>query len=60
MPEFVEAVNANGEKQTIPADWLDHPVLGQGFRLPPSVKSEGKAAASAAASTKTPAAGDKE
>lgn len=33
---FVTAVNSNGRKQRIPATWLDHPVLGDGFRLPPS------------------------
>lgn len=33
---FVTAVNARGEKQRIPAHYLDHPVLGRGFRLPPS------------------------
>lgn len=35
-PDFVTAVNARGEKQRIPAHYLDHPVLGRGFRLPPS------------------------
>ena len=39
---FVEAVNANGEKQTIPADWIGHPVLGAGFRLPPSTGEKPK------------------
>lgn len=33
---FVTAVNTRGEKQTIPAHWLDHPVLGRGFRRPAS------------------------
>lgn len=33
---FVVAVNDRGDKQRIPAHWLDHPVLGRGFRLPPS------------------------
>lgn len=34
--DFVTAVNARGEKQQIPRHWLDHPVLGKEFRLPPS------------------------
>ena len=34
--EFVTAVNSNGDKQDIPRRWLDHPVLGKGFRLPAS------------------------
>ena len=36
MSDFIEAVNVRGEMQIIPAHWLDHPVLGKGFRLPPS------------------------
>lgn len=35
---FIIAVNAQGRKQRIPQHWLDHPVLGQGFRLPPSAR----------------------
>lgn len=38
MSDFVTVVNANGEKQRIPRRWLDHPVLGRGFRMPPSAK----------------------
>jgi len=40
MPKFVEAVNANGVKQTIPADWLDvgSPFADQ-FKLPPSTRT---------------------
>ena len=34
------AVNAAGRKQWIPEHWLDHPVLGQGFKLAPSAKAE--------------------
>lgn len=34
--DFVTAVNMNGEKQPIPRHWLDHPVLGRGFRVAPS------------------------
>ena len=37
--EFVTAVNQRGEKQVIPAHWIDHPVLGAGFRLPASAHS---------------------
>ena len=40
MTEFVTAVNSRGEKQRIPAHWLDHPVLAKGFRLPPSALAE--------------------
>ena len=36
MPDFISAVNAHGHKQIIPAHWLDHPILGVGFKLPPS------------------------
>lgn len=34
------AVNAAGQKQWIPEHWLDHPVLGQGFKLPPSERAK--------------------
>lgn len=34
--QHIIAVNSRGEKQVIPKDWLFHPVLGKGFRLPPS------------------------
>lgn len=27
-----------GKKRTIPAHWLDHPVLGKGWKLAPSAK----------------------
>ena len=37
--QFVTAVNARGEKQRIPAHYIDHPVLGEGFRLPPSAQA---------------------
>lgn len=36
--KHVIAVNANGDKQEIPAHWLDHPVLGKGFTKTPSQK----------------------
>lgn len=41
MSEFVEAVNKNGVKQTIPKHWLEDggPFADQ-FRLPPSAKPE--------------------
>lgn len=35
----VVVVNANGEKQTIPAEWVDHPILGKGFSEAPSEKA---------------------
>ena len=62
MSKFVEAVNANGEKQFIPAAWLEegHRFAGQ-FRKTPSAKAaEAKAAATAKATTKTRSAGDDE
>ncbi len=61
MDRFVEvAVKATGNKQRIPAHWLDHPVLSEPFRqLPSAKKAEGQAKASAkAATTDAPAAGD--
>lgn len=34
MPQFIEAVvKATGKKQRIPAHWLDHPTLGEAFKL---------------------------
>lgn len=40
MPKFVEAVNANGVKQLIPAEWLEpgSPFADQ-FKLPPSTRN---------------------
>lgn len=29
---LIEVINANGKKQLVPAEWLDHPKLGKGFR----------------------------
>lgn len=34
------AVNAAGQKQWIPEHWLNHPVLGKGFKLPPSSQAK--------------------
>ena len=34
------AVNAAGQKQLIPEHWLTHPVLSQGFELPPSERAK--------------------
>lgn len=37
MPEFVEViVEATGRRETVPADWLDSPVLGVGISLAPT------------------------
>ena len=36
MSDFITAVNREGRKQVIPRHWLDHPILGVGFKLPPS------------------------
>lgn len=34
MAKFIEAVvRATGRKQRIPAHWLDHPTLGEPFKL---------------------------
>lgn len=38
-PDFngqVTVVNARGEKQQVPAHWMDHEELSRGFRWPPS------------------------
>lgn len=57
--EFVDVYSkTTGVKQTVPADWLDHPVLGQDFRRTPlSAAQQREAAASLEASgpTNTPA-----
>lgn len=53
MADFVEAVNARGEKQIIPAHWLDHPVLGKGFRLPRRLAAGGMVHGPIAPSTLT-------
>jgi len=77
MSKFVEAVaKRTGRKQRIPAAWLDHPVIGEGFRQTPrdsARKDAKKSTAKAAAKTATtppsataggndqaPPAGDKE
>lgn len=37
MAEFVEViVEATGNRETVPADWLDSPVLGKGIHLAPA------------------------
>lgn len=43
MSQFIEAVNANGVKQRIPAEWLEegHPFAAQ-FSLPPSAVPSAK------------------
>ena len=58
-PAFVEAVNANGAKQMIPREWLDHPVLSKGFRLPPSQDTtpSSRGASGSTSSAATPATG---
>lgn len=65
MPEFIEAVaKSTGRKQRIPAAWMDHPVLGEGFRQTPrntarTAPAEKRTAkARKAAQPKAPAAGD--
>lgn len=40
-PRFVYAVaKASNEKVLIPRTWLDHPVLGKDFKLPPSGRAK--------------------
>ena len=40
MSEFITAVNANGEKQRIPAHWLaEGSPFAKGFWLPPSQRA---------------------
>jgi len=67
MPKFVEAVSRRtGRKQRVPAAWLDHPVIGEGFRETPrntarkaaKTRTAKKAAAKKATATPpAPAAG---
>lgn len=61
---FVDVYSkTTGRKQTVPLDWLDHPVLGQDFRKTPlseKQQQEADAAIAKANPHKTPAAGDKE
>lgn len=41
MSAFIEAYAVKtGAKQRIPADWLDHPVLGEQFRKTPSSRAK--------------------
>ena len=47
---FVErVVKATGRKQRIPEHWLDHPVFGPQFRLPPSAVAKAEKPAKKAA-----------
>lgn len=70
MPEskFVEVVaKSTRTKQRIPRHWLDHPILGRDFELPPSTRDTSvassqikppKTAAVTETTDKTPATGD--
>lgn len=54
MSDFVEAYSkSTGQKQRIPIEWLDHPVLGADFSKTPTAK-----AAEAAQSADTAASAD--
>lgn len=53
-PGFVTAVNSRGDKQRIPAHYLDHPVLGKGFKLPPKAQRSTVDAAQAASENAEP------
>lgn len=44
MSRFVEVTaKSTGDKQVIPAHWLDHPVLGKDFQLTTEAKAAAKA-----------------
>lgn len=36
MPKITAVAKSTGRKVSIPEHWLDHPVLGKDFKLPPS------------------------
>lgn len=55
---FIEVSNPSGEKQHIPEEWLDHPVLKVGFKKTPSAR--GAEAKAASAATQASPQGDKE
>lgn len=58
---FIEVVNSHGEKQTIPAEWLDHPVLSRGFSKTPRQRADENTRGKTRGTTnpdKTPANGD--
>lgn len=41
MPNFIQVVvTATGRKQWVPEHYLNHPVLGAGIQLPPSVRDK--------------------
>ncbi len=41
-PQFVDVYDKNtGIKQAVPADWLEHPVLGANLSLTPLAKKQG-------------------
>lgn len=51
---FVEAVvKATGEAQTIPAHWLDNPVLAAGFESPKSTRKPSASSAEVPAEAKS-------
>lgn len=53
--EFVDVYSkTTGQKQTVPAAWLDHPVLGQDLRKTPLAEKQSRA------TNNTPTVGDKE
>ena len=41
-------VKATGNKQVVPTHWLDDPMLGAPFELPPSARAKGEQAAAPA------------
>ena len=49
MSDMVDVyVKATGVKQVIPAEWLDHPVLGEPFRKTPLSEKQQRTAGQAA------------
>ena len=47
-------VNAAGQKQWVPEHWLNHPVLGLGFKLPPSERAKARTKKQPSASRRKP------
>jgi hypothetical protein len=59
MPKFVEVVaQATGNKQMVPAHWVDHPVLGAPFKTKPSARATRSAGSEAKGSTEAKPARD--
>lgn len=55
LPAFVPVKNSNGEIQRVPSRWLDHPILGKGFTLTPSMRKAAEQAATEGRQIEDPA-----